>query len=174
MLKAKAKRCLFGPSDSGQVHQQYTQMMNDQLKHAESEWNFNFNEENPSMSATARYAWEVVRSKSVPPVYRTYRVFDPKKNRAEIEPEKGKGGQPVKTRTGRKVVNVKVVAKKQRTLTDLLPVKRTRHVPSGGKKGERETVNAVGNTSPDRIFGVLTRSTSRVHTRSTARRHLVV
>merc|ERR1712203_1255448 len=93
-----------------------------------------FNEENPSMSATARYAWEVVRSKSVPPVYRTYRVFDPKKNRAETEPEKGKGGQPVKTRTGRKVVNVKVVAKKQRTLTDLLPVKRTRHVP-GREKG---------------------------------------
>lgn len=158
----KAKRCLFGPSDGNHVHKQYTQMMQEQLKHAESEWNFNFNEENPSLSVTARYKWEVVRSKSVPPVYRTYRIFDPKK-RVKNEPEK----TIIKSAKNRKQLNFKVMAKKQRTLTDLLPVKRSRPVhPS--KKAEQ------GNTSPDRIFGVLTRSTSRVHTRSTARRHLVV
>jgi hypothetical protein len=159
----KAKRCLFGPSDGEHVHKQYTQMMQEQLKHAESEWNFNFNEENPSLSVSARYKWEVVRSKSVPPVYRTYRVFDPKK-RVKNEPEKTKITQP---KNRKSVVNAKVLAKRQRTLTDLLPVKRSRPVHPT-KKIEQ------GNTSPDRIFGVLTRSTSRVHTRSTARRHLVV
>lgn len=163
----KAKRCLFGPSDGEHVHKQYTQMLQDHLKNAETEWNFNFNDENPTMSVTARYKWEVVRSKSVPPLYRTYRIFDPKK-RQKNEPEKSKiSSSSSKPRT--KVMNLKVLTKKQRTLTELLPVKRSRtNHPT--KKGEREQ----GNTSPDRIFGVLTRSTSRVHTRSTARRHLVV
>lgn len=52
------------------------------------------------------------RSKSVPPVYRTYRIFDPKK-RVKNEPEK----TIIKSAKNRKQLNFKVMAKKQRTLT---------------------------------------------------------
>lgn len=159
----KAKRCLFGPSDGKHVHEQYNKMMQQQLKHAENEWNFNFNEENPSLSCSARYKWEMVRPKNVPLVYRPYRLFDPKK-RQKTEPEKTKIGGP---KSSTKMI--KSVKKTQPTLTDLLPIKRSRPVHAGKK----ERLNN-GKRSPDRILGVLTRSTSKVHTRSTARRHLVV
>lgn len=57
----------------------------------------------------------IFRSKSVPPLYRTYRIFDPKK-RQKNEPEKSKiSSSSSKPRT--KVMNLKVLTKKQRTLT---------------------------------------------------------
>jgi len=79
--KINAKRCLFGKSDPEHVHQQYNLMLNEHLKQAEEEWNFDFEREDPTLSESARYKWECVRSKSVPPMYRSSRIHDPKPKR---------------------------------------------------------------------------------------------
>ncbi|CBY12664.1 unnamed protein product [Oikopleura dioica] len=162
----KAKRCLFGPSDPELTHRQYNESLQQHLQSAEKDWNFNFADENPILSSESRYKWEVVRSSSVPPVYRTKRLFDPKapKLAAEADQKTAKTSRRSSKNTRAKS---QLASKKttQTTMTEMFTVKRQRsNMP---KKIE------PGSTSPERVFGVLTRSTSRVHTRSTAKRHIV-
>jgi hypothetical protein len=207
--KINAKRCLFGKSDPEHVHQQYNSMLNEHLKKAEEEWNFDFEREDPTLSESARYKWECVRSKSVPPMYRSSRIHDPKPKRyskcdLRANEQANVSSATRQTRTANRTyvaspnkrkprsanmqTGVRCKSKKQRSILELMPAKRmTRNITHVIKKSS-EMANekpdtptrpnrynqSVGNTSPERIFGVLTRSTSRVHTRSTARRHIIV
>ncbi|CAG5077056.1 Oidioi.mRNA.OKI2018_I69.PAR.g8621.t1.cds [Oikopleura dioica] len=166
----KAKRCLFGPSDPELTHRQYNESLKQHLQNAEKDWNFNFADENPILSSEARYKWEVVRSSSVPPVYRSKRLFDPKapKQAAEVEQKTPKTSRRSSKSATRSAKNSQLAKKStQTTMTEMFTVKRQR-----SSMPKKVSMDLPGSTSPERVFGVLTRSTSRVHTRSTAKRHL--
>lgn len=163
----KAKRCLFGPSDPELTHRQYSESLQQHLQNAEKDWNFNFADENPILSSESRYKWEVVRSSSVPPVYRTKRLFDPKAPKPKAAEADQKTAKTSRRSSKNTRAKSQLASKKttQTTMTEMFTVKRQRS--SMPKKIE------PGSSSPERVFGVLTRSTSRVHTRSTAKRHIV-
>ena len=73
---SRIKRCLFGASDPDLVHNQYSKMIREHLKvyfntanlvikviaqTKENEWNFDFEDEAPTISDKARFKWERVR-----------------------------------------------------------------------------------------------------------------
>lgn len=177
---SRIKRCLFGSSDPDLVHNQYSKMIRDHLKQAENEWNFDFEDEAPTISEKARFKWERVRSKSVPPMYRSVRILSNSKTQPAGSMTKLTNNRPASVLSMKREGQVKVPPKHirqkkikkshQRTITDFM-------VKNRAGRGENKLIKTeipLGKTSPDRIFGVLTRSTSRVHTRSTARRHIVI